>query len=503
MPVLDGFDEIPEGHRRAAIGQISTLDLPVILTSRPGEYARAAHEVKAVGGAAAIMLEDLTLEETHEYLRQSTGKPRSHAWDVVFEQLRTAPDDHASRNLTTVLSSPLMVMLARTVYNDNPGHHPGELLDAERFPGVEDLEDHLLDVYVETVYTLRTSPQNSRRPNWNPDQTRRWLGYLAKHLVTLKTHDLTWWQLPATLQRHTRILTTTATWGIVGGLGVIAVFMVIALGSREVPAGGLGYRPFIAFLAGLVRALPIGLTVGLIKELGFSRGRTGRGPERLRLTLRKRSRQKRCPRIYLKKSLSELIGGLAIGLAIALAIWFPAGLYLVLSSGFTAELVHDAVDVFVSGSAVGLVYGLVSVGVFALGDNHDLVATDPWTLLSRDRTVTLVRTTTLALMFGILFGILFGIVFGIGFADRSLDGLTTGLVVGFGLVVGLVHLVLSVWGSWLLFVRLWLPLTGRLPWRPKRFLEDAHDRGVLRRTGAVYQFRHARLRDHLAAQDRS
>lgn len=45
--------------------------------------------------------------------------------------------------------------------------------------------------------------------------------------------------------------------------------------------------------------------------------------------------------------------------------------------------------------------------------------------------------------------------------------------------------------------RAWLPLTGRLPWQPAAFLEDAYHRGVLRQTGAVYQFRHVRLQHHL------
>jgi hypothetical protein len=34
------------------------------------------------------------------------------------------------------------------------------------------------------------------------------------------------------------------------------------------------------------------------------------------------------------------------------------------------------------------------------------------------------------------------------------------------------------------------------------FLDDAYRRGVLRQGGAAYQFRHARLQDHLAAVDR-
>jgi hypothetical protein len=31
------------------------------------------------------------------------------------------------------------------------------------------------------------------------------------------------------------------------------------------------------------------------------------------------------------------------------------------------------------------------------------------------------------------------------------------------------------------------------------FLDDAHERGVLRRSGAAHQFRHARLQQRLAA----
>ena len=38
------------------------------------------------------------------------------------------------------------------------------------------------------------------------------------------------------------------------------------------------------------------------------------------------------------------------------------------------------------------------------------------------------------------------------------------------------------------------------PVRLMRFLEDAHERGVLRTAGPVYQFRHARLQDRLAEQ---
>ncbi len=76
-------------------------------------------------------------------------------------------------------------------------------------------------------------------------------------------------------------------------------------------------------------------------------------------------------------------------------------------------------------------------------------------------------------------------------------GLALGLVGGIGGGMAYV-LSLTAWGQWVVFARVWLPLTGRLPWALPAFLRDAYRRGVLRRAGAVYQFRHARLQDHLA-----
>ncbi len=37
-----------------------------------------------------------------------------------------------------------------------------------------------------------------------------------------------------------------------------------------------------------------------------------------------------------------------------------------------------------------------------------------------------------------------------------------------------------------------------MPWRLMTFLDDAHRRGVLRQSGAYYEFRHVRLLAHLA-----
>jgi hypothetical protein len=57
---------------------------------------------------------------------------------------------------------------------------------------------------------------------------------------------------------------------------------------------------------------------------------------------------------------------------------------------------------------------------------------------------------------------------------------------------------LSAWGRTGV-ARVWLALTGRAPWRLMAFLAEAHRRGVLRRVGARYEFRHLRLQQRLTA----
>lgn len=100
-------------------------------------------------------------------------------------------------------------------------------------------------------------------------------------------------------------------------------------------------------------------------------------------------------------------------------------------------------------------------------------------------------------------GLVVGLLFGLGYG--LVVWLAAGPVVGiaFGLVGGLVFGLLFVgaaWG-WFAIARAWLAVAGRLPWQLMTFLDDAHHRGVLRQAGAVYQFRHARLHDHLADVD--
>jgi hypothetical protein len=76
--------------------------------------------------------------------------------------------------------------------------------------------------------------------------------------------------------------------------------------------------------------------------------------------------------------------------------------------------------------------------------------------------------------------------------------------VGSGLAVGLLYRMISsvTWPTTIAWLQLQrsrrVPAVGLVP-----FLDDARTRGVLRTVGAVYQFRHATLQEHLVGQTTS
>jgi hypothetical protein len=181
----------------------------------------------------------------------------------------------------------------------------------------------------------------------------------------------------------------------------------------------------------------------------------------------------------------------------------------------------------------GLVFGLAAGPAYGL--TRGLAAPVDVTSTVRVRD-SLKADRQNAIVQGLVFVLGFGVALGLGLLDRLADWLWgwfvdlfegwsgphealrgvqlmeelsesaygPGVEVGLGLLLGLVFglvLVLpgTAWGQWLVLGRFWLPVRGRVPWRLMGFLDDAHRRGVLRQVGAVYQFRHARLQDHLAA----
>ncbi|GAB1515249.1 hypothetical protein JCM33774_72920 [Actinophytocola sp. KF-1] len=461
LPVLDGFDELATGLHRTALDALNATTMPMVLTSRPGEYARVA-VADALTAAAAVRLVDLTVGDLVDYLPRTKG---ATAWDPVLAELREHPGRPACVNLRAVLTTPLMVGLARAVYSGPVGRDPSELLDADRFGSQYALEDHLLGSFIPTVYRDR-----------DPGRVRGWLGYLARHANRLGTPDIAWWRLGATMSRLSRTLVV----GLLSGL-VIGLLTSVTIGLVDLLSGGNG---LVGLTAGAGNWLGFGLALGAAHGAGLTFGGGAFEPSRVRLRARGGARQLRtrfAPRFGV-----GVVGGAGLGVVLGLAAEAgldPMGL---VGFGFLGALA--------TGTGLGAVIG------FGWGLTAGLEA--PVDIRSVVSPAGLLRTNRATVVFAFLaWGLVLGLthLFVITFAAGRVDPRAVALDLVLGPVIGLaIGTSLTAWGQWLVFARVWLPLTGRLPWDVADFLDDACRRGVLRQVGAVYQFRHARLQAHLA-----
>jgi hypothetical protein len=148
----------------------------------------------------------------------------------------------------------------------------------------------------------------------------------------------------------------------------------------------------------------------------------------------------------------------------------------------TVAVVSEALSLGpIFGLPFGFLGGLVSILV---GGTETAEAASPSRLLHEDRTFLLAMAASVAIALGT------AAAFGLG----SAVAVQTATVAGLTVVVS--------GSAWSTFgaVRLLPALRGRGPLRQMTFLREAHHRGILRQAGGAYQFRHARLRDHLATQ---
>ena len=473
LPVLDGFDELAAGLHRPALDALNATTLPLVLTSRPGEYATVAG-TGALAAAAAVRLTDLTVTDLGNYLPRTTHKNGcASVWDPVLTELRDHPERPASVNLRAVLTTPLMVGLARAIYSAPAGRDPSVLLDTARFGSQYALEDHLLGSFIPTVY--RDQPG---RRSWDPDDVQRWLGYLARHLNRLGTRDLTWWQLGSTMRPWRRV----AVVGLVAG-----VTFAFTAGLAAALMGGLGFGTADVFTAGPVDGLVAGLAVGFLRVVGLALGGAAFEPSRVQIRLHggRRRLGARFVRRFLVGLALGVVFAAGLGLAGALGIqfWIVGRLGPGPGYGVMAGLVF--------GPLVGLAWGFMArieapIDVRTAVSSTDLLNTNRATVIFESSVLGLVCAVGFGVVVGFLHGPRHGLLVGLSY------GLVLGLAVGMGIALGL-----TAWGQWLALARIWLPLHGRLPWALIEFLDDACRRGVLRQVGAVYQFRHARLQAQL------
>ncbi|MGH3830410.1 MAG: NACHT domain-containing protein [Pseudonocardiaceae bacterium] len=501
MVVLDGLDEMPAELLPEALDALDAAvagQYPLVVTCRGDEYEAAVARSGAILTRAAVLeIEPVDLEDAAAFL-MATGPSAQTRWCPVLDHLRLHPDLPLAR----ALSSPLMASLARIVYGA-PVSDPAELL---AFADQDAVERYLLEAFIPAAYRYAPpapgTPSTPERERYSPEQARRWLTFLARHRGTLATRDFAWWKLANAVPRATRKLIIGLTAGLVFGFAGV-------LGGSNIP--GLTYRCEIGLVMGLVFGLSTTFSASVGKRLAPLRVET-----RFQGTL--------------VPFLRRFVFGFTIGVGVGFGVGLP----------------------FEGAFATGVAFGFVLAAPVWLDIPAEVAqVSSPGVVLKQDRTAALLSGLILALPIGIMGGLVVGFPSGLAFgvlggaqavlaggfvgavAGGALGGRVngrtgrrvfalTGAVVGilvfsathtgshailgsafgvtFGLVVGSVGLLSRAWGTYT-GSRIWLALRGDLPWRLMRFLDDAHHRGVLRQSGAMYQFRHARVQDHLAYPD--
>ncbi|QQQ74361.1 NACHT domain-containing protein [Saccharothrix sp. 6-C] len=451
LPVLDGFDELPEPVRGRALAELHKGLGEMIVTSRAAEYEAAVADGELLRSATVLRAEPLTASAVVAHLRTAVTPGRLPAWEPVL----AAVADDPGGDLAAALSTPLAVWLARRVYRA-PGADPAELT---RLPHRAAVEDHLLDGLIPAAF------DDERRGRWDVGQATRYLRFLADHLTARREQDIAWWRLGRA--RPARVASITLA-SLVAGV-VLAALVIADLGFTHLDR--LGWFPTgLGFPMGVVVWLFVEFTSGGLTPDGRApTGRSGRLAWRRRIRALVQEARHRPRQAAI--AVGGWVGGTAfIGLPLASVGdyfgWFllPAALLL----GLAKSVLMSPVDADRA----------VDPDALLRGDRKAVLAV---LLLVAPQVGSLMYVPTLHQGKPVVVQLLLGAVFMVG----SWAG------------CGAVVLLVSASGRWVV-TRVGLALTGRLPWAAAEFLREAHRAGVLRRVGGVYQFRHVRLRDRLA-----
>jgi NACHT domain len=498
LPILDGLDEIPDTIRVPAITRISDSDVlragrQVVVICRTEQYLdmlTTQHGPRPALRAAVIQLCPLDASAISQYLLDDAGGPGSASrWAPVLAVLgTTAP-------VAQALTRPLMISLARTIYNPRPGEQAGTLRDpAElRDPVLADqaaVEALLFDAFIPAAYRSPVQGRDHRR-SWTAPQAAGWLMFLAAHLEN--DVDFAWWQLSRSLNRRATGLavgcTSLLTFGLAGWI-----------------AGGRSY--------GVRYGLAYGLAFGLAGYLSF----VFSSPLPLfRVEFRFRANA--------LKFLTRFAVGVAVGIVLAIteqpadlpggiAFGCVLGAYGWLSTPALARTIPSPSGTLAQDRAGTLGFSIAVA--FALGslgglDVAGITPTSGPGFGSTGIAAAVVVCAIAGMFFGFLeYGRVGAVTYGIAGGVVGLlatawtipvGGLRPGLAFGctFAISAGIAAAAPRAWGRFLL-CRIFLAARGEQPWHLMSFLDDAHRRGILRQAGPVYQFRHIELQRRLTHQ---
>lgn len=507
LPILDGLDEIPESARRSAVRRINEaigVDRPVVVTCRSAEYEDVIEGgAPVLRQAPVVRVMPVAVADVIAYLKAVPTWPNGTTWRGVFDDLEQRPDSP----LAAALSTPLMVSLARTIYQ-RCGGDPAELLDAKTFGSRHTIEDYLIDRVVDAAYApdllpsgeLATAPAS----RWDATMARRWLTFLARYLHQYRERDLAWWRL------SDRLVSPWMAPGIGIGLGV-ALMITVSAGTATV--NSIDLYPQGASGSGAAVGLLVALVVAVLGTMLWYGG-VGSAPGRMAFAVR--------------GSLGRLRRGFAAGatLVAILAASVLFGIAVTIFIGSSSGGANFS-DIRFLVQALMVAVAVASVVGFAVAAHNWLNAlperstqASPFSFVQQDRRSSLAGALAAGLVAGLTVwpafavAMLTGTTLGQGIAGglgkpgiTGFAGDTTGLdasliqVIGIavlsGMVVVLLVLLTRAWPRFVL-ARAILAARGNLPWRLLTFLADARDRELLRQSGGMYQFRHIRLQERLA-----
>jgi hypothetical protein len=447
--ILDGLDEVPEELRPMALQGLSQqATFRLVVLTRLDEMAVAAAR-SHLEGAAAVELQDIDPQTAAEYLNRVQLDPAPPGWRELTKRLRETPADP----LAQALNTPLTLTLVRDTYRE--GDNVRELLDfcgsGKLAVSRDAIVDHLLDRILPTAY--RQKPGHPL-PTYDLETAQHALCHIAVQMNLDGTRDLRWWFIPEWIPSAPRALTS----GAVVGVGV---------------AVGAGIAVGIAL--GAVGGAVVGAVVGVAFGAWFW------------TEDRKWTGEANPPQPIGRIQWREVFRGRDLAIAVAF------GAVMGFEAGFVAGVAFGVAVGIAIGIAFGVVVGIVgAVGLWVSSPEIQRInPLTPFTAWRGDQASAVVLGIALGAVGGVFAGLLVGVPAGVRAGAGA--GAGTGAVVGIAIILAYPSSSTAVG-----FAQ--LSARWHVPVQMMKFLEDAHQRNVLRTIGPVYQFRHGRLQDRLAEQ---
>ena len=512
--IIDGFDELPRSQCAKAITDINDrADLPVVVTSRPQEYKDAFDAVgRPISGSIVLNLHPLDVSEVENYLLNTTATLPAGRWKDVFDRLRKEGENP----LKEVLTNPLMLWLASRVY-EAKNSFPGELANDSRFCDREVIEGHLLGSFLPAIYSPRAG---ALRPRWTPEQARRYLAFLAYRTERTRSPDIAWWRLtravrgwrPVAVTVRAMLLFGVAWWlaawlvrlhpGWRRSFPVETVFASGPVGRQVVPLVGYLKHLTVVYLPSDVRSLyvrwartsigyvpwqslaSLEVWVALLALIAGSWSAMRESRRHVTLRVVRIRSLKSLGGAGISLALTAVFAGLLLlGIAVLDHAIFRRNGHIVMSGRFP---VHSA-QVLLLFVILWMLSGVPSQFIHRM-DSPGLAS--PSGVLRFDRHATFFAILMSRLLLTVAVWLYFGPLIAAMYALYCVASLTCRLLLGGA----------GTESDRFADARVWLAASVRMPWSVMSFLADASERGVLRQSGAVYQFRHIRLRQELSAR---